>query len=598
MGRMPYTMPRVKAGAFTASAGCVVELVCWKALSMAIHLLSPDVVSKIAAGEVVERPASVVKELIENSLDAGASQITVEVRGSGVSFVKVADNGAGIPPLEVELAFRSHATSKITSLTDLDHTTSLGFRGEALPSIAEVALVEVLTRSRDETSAVFIRLKDGAVLERSARAGNQGTVITVKQLFHNTPARLKFLKSAATENNHIVNMVTQYSLAFPEVRFVLLVDGRRVLQTPGNGKLADALVEIYGVEIARVMLEVKGGSQESGMSPLVSGYTSPSSITRATRSHLSFFVNRRWIQSRLLASAIEKAYEGWLGSGRYPISVIHLSIDPQFVDVNVHPTKREIRFSQEPIMFSAVHGAVRRALMEKSPVPELKAFTASILPETTPAMGFPRVEAPPGPLAPAMSGIVRPELPALRVLGQFASTYLIAEGPDGLYLIDQHAAHERVLYDRILAQWEQRLVEAQSLLEPMTIELNLKQEGLLKWGGDILADFGFTIEPFGDRTYLVRAVPAMLVGKPIAEALKEMVDSFEHEGATVKPEETIARSVACHGSVRAGQTLTQEEMRELVRQLEATRSPRTCPHGRPTMIHLSANRLEREFGRS
>jgi len=572
--------------------------------SMTIHLLSPDVVSKIAAGEVVERPASVVKELMENSLDAGASQITIEVRGSGVSFIKVTDNGTGIPAPEVEMAFRSHATSKITTLADLDRTTSLGFRGEALPSIAEVSHVEVLTRTIEEPSSVFLRLRDGSVQERSIRSGNQGTTVgnqgttvSVRQLFHNTPARLKFLKSAATENNQIASMVTHYSLAFPEVRFVLLVDGKRVLQTPGNGKLRDALAEVYGVEIARVMLEVRG-SQESGTVPLVSGYTSPTSVSRANRAYLSFFVNRRWIQSRLLASAVEKAYEGWLGSGRYPISVIHLTVDPAFIDVNVHPTKREIRFSQEPIIFNAVQGAVRRALMEKSPIPELRTTIAPILPAAAFGPRLPDADAPIGSPPEAIAGTIHLDLPALRVLGQVASTYVIAEGPDGLYLIDQHAAHERVLHDRILAQWGQKAVEAQSLLDPLPIELNVKQEGLLKSHADELADFGISIEAFGDRTYLVRAVPAMLVGRPIADTVREILDSFDQGESNAQPEKGIARSLACHGSVRAGQVLTQEEMRELVRQLEATSSPRTCPHGRPTMIHLSANRLEREFGRA
>jgi len=565
--------------------------------SMTIHLLSPDVVSKIAAGEVVERPASVVKELMENSLDAGASQITIEVRGSGVSFIKVTDNGTGIPAPEVEMAFRSHATSKITTLADLDRTTSLGFRGEALPSIAEVSHVEVLTRTIEEPSSVFLRLRDGSVQERSIRSGNQGTTVSVRQLFHNTPARLKFLKSAATENNQIASMVTHYSLAFPEVRFVLLVDGKRVLQTPGNGKLRDALAEVYGVEIARVMLEVRG-SQESGTVPLVSGYTSPTSVSRANRAYLSFFVNRRWIQSRLLASAVEKAYEGWLGSGRYPISVIHLTVDPAFIDVNVHPTKREIRFSQEPIIFNAVQGAVRRALMEKSPIPELRTTIAPILPAAAFGPRLPDADTPIGSPPEAIAGTIHLDLPALRVLGQVASTYIIAEGPDGLYLIDQHAAHERVLHDRILAQWGQKAVEAQSLLDPLPIELNVKQEGLLKSHADELADFGISIEAFGDRTYLVRAVPAMLVGRPIADTVREILDSFDQGESNAQPEKGIARSLACHGSVRAGQVLTQEEMRELVRQLEATSSPRTCPHGRPTMIHLSANRLEREFGRA
>ncbi len=565
---------------------------------MPIHLLSPDVVSKIAAGEVVERPASVGKELLENSLDAGASQINIEVVGGGVNLIKVADNGTGVSSDEVELAFERHATSKITNLADLENTTSLGFRGEALSSIAQVAQVEMLTRSKEDLSGTYLCLRDGKVIKKEIRASPRGTTVTVRHLFRNVPARLKFLKSATTESNQITNLVSQYCLAFPGVRFTLSVDGRTALRTPGSGKLRDALAEIYGLETAQAMLEIKGSAKEGGLAPVISGYISPPSVSRATRSYLSFFVNRRWVQSRLLAGAVEKAYEGWLGVRRYPIAVINLSMPPQSVDVNVHPTKREVRFSQEPVVFNAVLGAVRSVLAEKAPVPEVgPADTFFSTPEHNTAE---RTVGEKRPIAtlPLMPEVARSEVPVLRVLGQAASTYIIAEGPDGLYLIDQHAAHERVLFDKILAEWTQRTVEVQALLEPVTVEFSLKQGELLKDRGELLAQFGFTIEPFGDRTYLVRAVPAMLVGKGIAEAVKETLDSLDDEADTTKVEGRIARSLACHGAVRAGQLLSQEEMRGLIRQLEKAVSPRTCPHGRPTMIHLSSGRLEREFGRA
>jgi DNA mismatch repair protein MutL len=565
---------------------------------MPIRLLSPDVVSKIAAGEVVERPASVVKELLENSLDAGSSQIVIEVRGGGVNLIRVSDNGLGIPKDEAEMAFQRHATSKIENLADLDSGTSLGFRGEALHSIAHVAQVDLLTRNKNDSTGTSVSLRDGVVADRGVRAAPQGTTVTVRHLFRDVPARLKFLKSATTESNQITNLASQYCLAFPGVKFTLSIDGRDILHSPGSGKLKDAIAEVYGLDVAQAMLEIKGAASESGMTPVVSGYTSPPSLSRATRGYLSFFVNGRWVQSRLLAGAVEKAYEGWLGVRRYPISIINISVAPQFVDVNVHPTKREVRFSQEPMVFNAVHGAIRRILTERAPIPDIKP-AAGFAP--APAREMPElltVERKPGPAQPLMPDSSRPELPILRVLGQASSTYIIAEGPDGLYLIDQHAAHERVLFEKAMAQRSRRAVDVQPLLEPLAVELSLKQEETLRTGGELLAQFGFGIEPFGDRTYLVRAVPAMLAGKGIADAVKEALDSLDDEAAGANEGERIARSVACHGSVRAGQVLSLDEMRELIRQLEKSTSPRTCPHGRPTMIHLSAGLLEREFGRT
>lgn len=563
-----------------------------------IHVLSPGTVSKIAAGEVVERPASVVKELVENSLDAGASQISIDVKGSGVNFIRVSDNGMGIPADEAVLAFERHATSKITSLADLDHATSLGFRGEALPSIAQVGQVEMLTCTDGATSGVHLSLREGRIITREPRACPQGTAVSVRNLFRSVPARLKFLKSATTENNQIISLVIQYALAFPEVKFTLSVDGRSVLRTPGSGKLRDALAEVYGPEIAQVMLEIQSSSKETGLASVVSGYVSPPSVSRASRNCLSFFVNRRWVQSRLLAGAVEKAYEGWLAVRRYPIVAINLSIAPHSVDVNVHPTKKEVRFAQEPVIFNALYGAVRRALMERSPLPEWNAPVTFVHSAADWTGDMPPTAMHPQPGLPLASQATSRDIPVLRVLGQAASVYIIAEGPDGLYLIDQHAAHERVLFDQILAQRTQKRVEVQSLLEPMTVELTPKQEQLLKSRGDSLARFGFSIEHFGDRTCLIRAVPAMLVGGKIDEAVREALDCLDDEDSTTGDEGRIARSLACHGAVRAGQLLSQEEMRGLIGQLEGTASPRTCPHGRPTMIHLSSGRLEKEFGRA
>jgi len=569
---------------------------------MPIQVLAPDVVSKIAAGEVVERPASVVKELVENSLDAGASQVAIEVRGGGVNLIRVSDNGSGIRSDEVELAFQRHATSKITGFDDLEKTTSLGFRGEALPSIGHVAQLELVTRTQEEMSGIYVRLQEGRVADRSVRASPQGTTVTVRNLFRNVPARLKFLKSSSTENSHITNLVTQCSLAFPEVRFSVLVDGKKHLQTPGSGRVKDVLAEVYGMQIAQAMLEIEKTGREGGLSPVVTGFVCPSSVSRANRNYLSFFVNRRWIQSRLLMRAVEKAYEGLLMVGRHPITVINLFLPSQVIDVNVHPTKREIKFSQEPVVFNTVYGTVRRALLGKMPVPEvdLPAYAVPVSfpePRTAemPLTGIgPGHVLPRAPSEPAASSVI----PILRVLGQMTGTYIIAEGPDGLYLIDQHAAHERVLFERVLAQRAGRETEVQALLEPLTLELSPGQQESLRTRADVLAGFGFAIEPFGEGTYLLRAVPAVLVAQGIEQAVKEALDLLEDDSDPGRREEKIAASLACHGAVRAGQTMGHEEMRELVRQLEKTASPRTCPHGRPTMVHLSAGRLEREFGRS
>jgi len=557
---------------------------------MPIRILEPEVVSKIAAGEVVERPASVVKELIENALDAGATQVSIEARGGGVSLIRVSDNGIGIPADEVELAFHRYATSKINDMADLETISSLGFRGEALPSIAAVAEVEVLTRTTGEIAGTYLKLQQGKVVEKTKRGRPEGTTVTVRNLFRNVPARLKFLKSVATESGHISNLVSQYCLAFPEVRFSMIVEGRMALQTPGSGSLRDALVKVYGLDTAEAMIEVKEGE----LLPRISGFVSAPSLSRSSRSHLSFFVNRRWVRSRLLSRAVEDAYQGMLMVGRHPIAVLNISLPGDDVDINVHPTKTEVRFHYEHALFAAAQKAVRAALVAEMPVPVVRHPTPVGSPIKQEPLWAEKEEVVAAPIfAPAET---ERRLPILRVLGQAASTYIIAEGPDGLYLIDQHAAHERILFEKVRAQQARREVEVQGLLEPVTIEVTPRQEELLKVGGEILAAHGFAIEPFGQRTYLVRTVPAVVEEK-VAEALGEVLDALSSEGNPEEWEQKVAISLACHSAVRAGQVLSPEEMRQLVRELEQTELPLTCPHGRPTMIRFSSSQLEREFGR-
>jgi len=555
---------------------------------MPIRVLEPEVVSKIAAGEVIERPASVVKELVENCLDAGATQIAIEAQGGGVELIKVSDNGAGIPASELELAFHRYATSKISNITDLGSIGSLGFRGEALPSIAAVAEVEILTQTSSDPIGSYMYLRKGDVVRKESRAKPQGTTITVSRLFRYFPVRLKFLKSVNTENSHIAHLVSQYALAFPEVKFSLVLDKRLSLRTTGNGDLREVVNEIYGSEVAQRMLKVE---QKDALAK-VGGLTSPPSLARSNRNYLSFFVNRRWVRSPLLTRATEEAYRGLLMDGQHPMAVINISLPVQELDVNVHPAKAQIKFCHEQAVFSNVQKAVEGTLA-RTAIASPKAVPFSLSPGH---LQSPRMIMDIEP-AFAVAQLPTLELPVLRVLGQLAHTYIIAEGPNGLYLIDQHAAHERILYDRILAQWSQKEVEVQGLLQPITIELSPREEETLKASKEFLAEFGFTIEPFGNRSYLIRAIPALMARANIIEIISVLLDSLASKEGLNPWEERIAQSLACHGAIRAGQQLNNEEMQELIKQLEQTKQPRACPHGRPTMIHLSSHQLEKEFGR-
>jgi DNA mismatch repair protein MutL len=570
---------------------------------MPIKILDKETVAQIAAGEVVERPASVVKELVENALDAGATRIEVEVRGGGVSLIRVTDNGSGIPSGEVALAFERHATSKINSTADLQRIGSLGFRGEALPSIAAVAQVEVITCADGEAAGTYINLENGKVVLKKTQARARGTTVTVRNLFRRVPARLKFLKSIPTENSRIADTASQYALAFPEVSFALSVDGKPTLKTAGRGRLLDSIIDVYGVAMASKMLEVKKPDEtwSGGPVPLiqVTGMVGTPELGRAGRGYLSFFINRRWVSSRLLAYAVEEAYHGLLMVGKHPVAVLNISIPPPEIDVNIHPAKSEVKFRNESEVFRAVQRAVRQALVAQMPVPKIEevgaAYAAPSAPKQ-PLWTLPEGEERPAP-PPEVSTPLTVSLPVLRVVGQVMNSYIVAEGPDGLYLIDQHAAHERIRFEKVKQQRERRQPEVQGLLEPATFEVTPRQNEVLKSCYEGLAEFGFSIEPFGNRTYLVRTVPALLAGEDWAAMLRELLDELSGESKS-RWEERIVASIACHGAVRSGQALSDDEMRELVRQLEQCVNPHTCPHGRPTIIHLSAAQLEREFGRT
>jgi DNA mismatch repair protein MutL len=551
---------------------------------------------------VVERPASVVKELVENALDAGASAVSVEVTGGAVEAIRVVDDGCGLAPEDLELAFARHATSKLAD-DDLLRITSLGFRGEALAAVAAVAEVEMVSRPPGDESATFIRLDGGAVAERGSRGAPMGTSVAVRGLFARQPARRKFLRSPSTEANQIASVISHYALAYAAVRFSLTLDSRQVLLTSGSGELRDAVAAVYGADVAAAMLPVQPGEG----SVAVAGLIAAPHVSRASRGYVSLFVNGRWIQSRRLTYAVEEAYRGMLMVGRYPVAVLHLQVPHEEVDVNVHPTKREIRFRDESGVFGAVQRAVRAALLESAPVPGASMAPPATMelsgqPTSPPlwehARALERRQAE-GETEQASAAAALPTavaLPALRVIGQLGNTYIIAEGPDGMYLIDQHAAHERVLYERFCRQRLERAPEVQALLEPLALDLSPPHRALIAEHQELLGDHGFAVEPFGERSYLVRTLPATLTDSDPRQAITSFLDLMLDEGEGDR-RDCVAMSLACHGAIRAGKTLSQEEIRELVTQMEGSEVPNTCPHGRPTMIHMSAEMLARAFGR-
>jgi len=618
---------------------------------MPIRVLEPTVAAQIAAGEVVERPASVAKELIENALDAGATRISVEVRGGGLHELKIQDNGGGIPAAEVELAFERHATSKLREADDLWAIATLGFRGEALPAIASIAQVVCITRAADEELGTELRIAGGELQARAPRGCSPGTTFSVRNLFYNAPVRREFLRSEATEASAISAVVTQYALAYPEVRFTMLLEGRLAIQTSGSGDLREALINLYGLDVARQLLPVESIYGEGRDEIRVRGLVSPPGLTRSSRGYIHLFVNRRAIQPRgQIALVLEEAYHTLMMKGRHPVAALDIRVHPSVVDVNVHPTKSEVKFRDTPKVMGVIGRAVREALIEggvrpwtdaATPAPgevaqrrfelrrlgdrwersetgrladqeagrpegaeigvwdqERRTWDEEYADFESRTVGAPAtLSADQSPLS-SSPGLPASKLPPLRVVGQVGQTYIIAESSEGMYLIDQHAAHERVTYERLMARRGAVAFDQQNLLIPQAIELPPAAHALLLSNTDILNEWGFTIEDFGQRLK-VRSVPAGLRENSLSAALLEVADQLNGRGGSTPDDwrEAMLTTLACHSSIRAGQALSLDEMRELLIQLERCNAPRTCPHGRPTMILLTTTQLERQFGR-
>lgn len=543
---------------------------------MSIHILSPEIQRRIAAGEVIDRPASVVKELLENALDAGARAISVEVRDGGLGLIRVADDGCGMSRTDAALALERFSTSKINSLADLEQIRTLGFRGEALSSIAAMAQVEILTRAADELAGTRVKTVEGQIVAEAA-ASPVGTSIAVNNLFSQVPARRRFIKSRMREAELVQQMVARYTLAYPQVAFRLVVDGRERLVAPPGTPLA-RIGAVWGRDVADEMVPIEWQALDLRVHGLISRPT----IGRSRRSDQHFFVNGRPTRAGLLAVMLERPYAGRLPPGRYPLCAIHIEIAPRYIDVNVHPQKAEVRFSQERSVYSALLDAVQQALQG--------------FPQHTWA-GQPGIAWPFGEVSYA-NAVSEPSAPygssGLHALAQLHDTYILAQTPDGLAIADQHAAHEQALFEQ-LAQGGERF----SLSPTVRLNLTPREVDALEQVVPVLGELGIEVEPFGWQTFLIRTLPDILQGQDATALVTALIEeAMQHRGNADELRDALAIKAACLGAVKAGARLTVEQMQDILDALSRAWSPTTCPHGRPAIVSISLEELYRRFDRT
>jgi DNA mismatch repair protein MutL len=647
-----------------------------------IRILDKDTINKIAAGEVIERPASVVKELIDNSIDAGATDIRIEVEKGGKKSILVRDNGCGMSRADTLIAYKKHATSKLTRIEDLNTISTMGFRGEALASITAVAKVEILTRPPEEITGTKMVIHGGKVPEISDAGTAPGTSMHVTDLFYNTPARCKYLKSDRTELAHITDTVTQLALANPGISFTLLSEGKPVLRNTGSNDLFNSIVNLLGPETARSMLPLESGTEDFK----ILGFISKPEITRAESDQLFIFVNMRPVTSRAITSAVRTGYYTKIPKGRYPVAVLSFIVDPREVDVNVHPRKAEVRFSREKELEDTITAAVGKVLSEHGLVPEVrekgnrasqkafefsgpsaglqvsearetlqKTMTEAGIPEksgvyessskipgekagtyTYPVkdterklrksenlMGFSEeisaqkraqealsVKEQAGKIGGEKEKInleerqkprLKPNtdpLEDLRVIGQVSKMYILAEKGEDLVLIDQHAAHERILYEQVLRMKKSRV---QELITPVTIELSPKERVLMEDYIPYLEEYGFGISEFGDNTYVVTFVPEVFGQLEHPELIHDVINDLLASGKVKKEtgiSEKVSKSLACRAAIKGGAACSPRQMEELIEQLKKAENPYSCPHGRPTVITFTKGELDRMFARA
>ena len=601
-----------------------------------INLLDKQISELIAAGEVVERPASVIKELIENSIDAGATIITVEIKNGGISYMRITDNGCGIATDDVPLAFLRHATSKISTSDDLNSIATLGFRGEALAAISSVARVKMLTKQKDAQMGTYCEIEGGAQTELSPSGCPDGTTIIISDLFFNTPARMKFLKKDVSEGNACAAVIDRIALSHPEISFKFIREGKQVLSTNGDGNLKNTVYSVLGREFSSSLIEVNG--ENSGVS--VSGLICKPVACKATRNNQYTFLNGRLVRSGTVVAAVEQAYKNSAMIGKFPAFLLYLNVPFDTVDVNVHPAKTEVRFSQEKVIFDCVYTAVKNALVsgdtrpqvnitkptfnqfERMSVPEYKQATLEAEPkpikfdytpksfvfETPEKPDFvkpsvivdvPKVEKP----APVIekieetvnTPIVDDSKPEIIIIGEAFNTYIVAQMSDSVFLIDKHAAHERILFNNLK---NTRKIEVQTLLTPATVILSKDEYDALIDNVDLLLECGFEIEDFGNSTVAVRAIPSTLLREDISLVLSEVAESIIKSGKVqVNFEEELFHTVSCKAAIKAGTKISRFEMQSLAEKVLHSKEIMYCPHGRPVAFEIKRQELERMFGR-
>lgn len=555
-----------------------------------IHILDSDTVNKIAAGEVIERPSSVVKELIENSIDAQASDIRIEVIKGGKKLIRVRDNGHGMSREDASISFMKHATSKIKRIEDIENLTTMGFRGEALSSITFVAKVEIITKTRDQMSGTKVVIHGGKLISINETGAPNGTTITVEELFYNTPARKKYLKSDSTELAHIIDVVTKNALGHNNISFSLSHNGKQLLHSPASLHLLDTIVHIYGKEVAKSMLPVNLESRFA----TIHGYLSKPEITRGSISFQSFYINDRNITSKNISSALRKGYGSLIPKGRFPIAVLKLYIDRKDVDINVHPTKREVRLNHETEISDAVTQAVRIALRNKNLILKPQSFHTQ-KPQIKEANAVFSIRDTERRLRHTEQDTKNIEV---RILGHVDNMYVIAEIDKGIVIIDQHAAHERVLFEQLR---HRKNIATQELIVPINLELDHRERVMIKECIPYLEEVGFHISEFGPHSFAVTSIPRIFGKLVEAEVIHDIITNILSEGR-IKDDtnmfERVTRNIACKGAIKAGADFSNEQMQKLVKQLLSTQNPYTCPHGRPTMILFNRKELDRLFHRS